>query len=443
MSLNTDPLVEVRVLAGSLFDGTLSLKEMERLEVLIVNDPACLQTYVEMVNLHSDLVGEAERQSDEQTVLRTLREFTRTCERRQTRKDRRNIALTVAGAASLCGVLGWFLIGANFKPASMGNVAHLTSNVSLKSNDLQLGQILRQGSTISVAEGIVSVELSNVMIDLIGPAEVTLIGRKQVQLSQGALSAHVFPGGEGFTVRTPDAEVVDQGTEFLVDYDPKRGTEVAVRQGRAQASLLNAQGTPAMTLELTTNRSARFNLPQALMEETIFEPTQFERIDQTRGQIRSVIGPLRTASEIPQSLQSQQTTTPSQILIIPERQNITLDKELSVATVTGTVVIPAGQVVSSYLLHYDPTSKATFVPRGSVTFFGKVAAAIVSSKALNETDGMFGLAETTYDTHDGFRGLESDVDQVQISGDQRTVSVFFGVAPPQYLDQVRVLVLAE
>jgi len=436
------PLDEVRSLTDSMFDGQINASDLQRLEGMIVNDPACLQTYLEMVNLHGALIRQADRQTDEQTVITVLQEFSDACESREARSRWRDVMIMTASVLVACGFCGWLFMGEVFRPAALGNIAHLTNNVNLNSGQAELGQMIRQGSTISVEQGVVSIELGSVIIDLQGPAEVKLHDIKQVQLRQGMLTAKVRPGGEGFTVRTPDAEVIDMGTEFLVRYDAATGTDVSVRRGRAKASLLDKAGQPTKMLELTAARAAHLDIHKATLVESRFDSEPFERGDRTRGTIRSISGQLRTMNEPPTSLVSEKTTTSNFMLVIPERQNVVLTENLQVETATGKTVLPAGSTVSSYLVHYDPTSLAIYAPRGAITFFGKISAAIVDSKTLTATDAIFGLPEIDYETRD-FRGLELKADEIRLSDDKETVSFFFGMESPTYLDQVRILITTE
>ncbi|WP_437228460.1 hypothetical protein SH661x_000922 [Planctomicrobium sp. SH661] len=441
MPSGPDSLAEVRRLAYAMFDGVIDAAGVERLECLILDDPACLQTYVEMVNLHGDLFSKADLKTDREAVLAVLRDFTQACERRE--KNRRRALITALAASVLVvgSAVGWMFLGNTDFATPVGRLAHMTSNAVSNQRKMELGQIIRKGKTISVKEGVVSFQLEDVLLDLIGPVELKLESSKVVHLKSGTLAAYVLPGGEGFTVRTPDAEVVDQGTEFCVRYDPVRGTDVAVRRGRAVASLLNSQGASTMEVDLTSSRSAHLNLTRSLLEETIYEPQQFEPIDRTRGTIRSMTGQLRTLVDPPASLLSEETPTPNHMLVIQERQNVKLDRDLTVEGVTGRAVIPAGTTVSSYLVHYDPTVQAIYSPRGTIKFFGKIGAAISSADALNATDEQFGLSETTYEKRTS-RGLEAGADEVRISEAGEAVSFFFGMSPPEYLDQVRVLVIA-
>lgn len=421
-------LDEVRQLADAMFDGTISARQVRRLNDLVVSDAACLQAYVEQIDFHGAMLDEADEQPDELAAINVLREFAHACEMREQRDRRRQAVLSTASVVLVVVLVGWFVAVQALKPTPLGSIANLSADAVISSGRGDLGSVLRQGDVLSIAEGVVSVQLPHAMVDLTGPARIQLNDFKDVELGQGTLTARVLPGGEGFRVRTPDAEVLDQGTEFLVHYDSRNGTEVSVRRGRVTASLLDRQGLPTKILELTAQRAARFHLSQSLFAETDYQPARFEMIDRSRGAIRSIDGMLRTTTSSPKSLRSEETTTPNHMLVIPERQAVVLERDLTVETLTGQTRIPAGSVVSSYLVHYDPTALAAYAPRGSITFFGRIAAALVHTDALNATDSLFGLEETAYETR-SFRGLELDEDEIRISDDRRTVSFFFGMAP--------------
>jgi len=443
MPIFSSPSEEARHLADALFDGRLDHFGFQRLETLIVSNLSCLQVYVERANFHSELLELADEQSPEDAALAVLKEFSRVCSARERRRSYRDLLLVVTTACLVFGLITWgYFVTDGGKTSPVGRIASLSTNASTGSADLELGRFVRWRETLSVSTGIVSLQLPNVLVDVVGPAKVRLTGERELSLMSGTLMANVQPGGEGFKIQTPDAEVVDLGTEFLVSYEPQRGTDVSVRRGRAQVKLIDRQSHPAMFLELTDNRSAHVEQSKALVREIDFQSESFLAVDQSRGGIRSIDGNLRTAIHPPVSLQSEQTTTPNHMLVIPERQNVVLDEDLVVVGIEGPVRIPAGSCVSSYLIHYDPTELVTFAPRGGVTFFGQIAAVIVNSDALQGTDGPFGLEATLFEEA-GFRELELDEDEIRISNDRKTVSFFFGANPNELLDEARILVVSE
>lgn len=436
------PQKEVRELAEAMFDGIIDNKGLARLDELIVHDSSCRATYLELINLHGELFCQANFHSDEQAALGVLRDFRRAYDRQERRTRRRTITYTATSVLVFCSLFGWFFLTRVFQPVTLGSVAFLTNNARLRSGELELGHVLRTGKTLAIDEGIISLQLQNVLLDLIGPAELKLAAMNQVQLQQGTLTARVLPGGEGFTVKTPDAEVIDLGTEFLVRYDSREGTDVSVRRGRAQASLLNPQGEPVRMLELTAMRSAHLLQRANTINEIDFRPEVFQVTDESRGGIRSLNGGVRTTTTRQGSYCRDQVLTPNHLLIIPERQNVQLDANLVLNGIEGSTRIPAGSVVSSYLIHFDPGREGIFAPRGSITFFGTIAAVVGRSPDLAATDARFGLEETVYETA-AFRGLELDADEIRLSDDRQTLGFFFGVSPPHYLDEARIFVVTS
>lgn len=442
MSTASNPEFEVRQLADALFDGDLDQAGIVRLEQLIDSSPECLRAYVERLDFHGALLDQADPHTNQQAALLVLQDLSENWEIRASRARIWMMVSSSVCAAVLCGLLVWIFSRHPDQPTPIGSIAHLSTDASSSVGDLELGRVLQAGSFVQLDSGILSIELPYVIVDLIGPAKMKLNSQQQIELHQGTLTARVSPGGEGFTVRTPDAEVVDFGTEFSVHYDPVQGTDVAVRRGRVRSSLLGPMDAMTQVLDLTANRAARLRRQEEHISETVFQPNVFLQVDQARGSIRSVTGQLRTAHESPVSLESEKTTTPNHMLIVPERQNLTLEFDLEVESLSGRLRIPAGTSISSYLVHYDPTALAEYAPRGSIRFFGEIAGVVASSKGLVNTDAIFGLPGTTYEGGE-FRGLELTDDTIQVSEDRQTVSFFFRMSPPEYQDQVRILVYSN
>jgi len=433
---------EIRDLADAMFDGRIDANGIDRLEKLLAEDPASLQAYLEMINLHGELLHQADSQTDREAVLSVLQDFTLACERRQADRFRKTLFLSVSAVCGLICLAVWGLFAEAFRPVPLANVAHLTSDASLESGSAELGQVIRQGETLSIKKGVISLQLEHALIDVVGPAEFRLEQAQQIFLHQGRLVAQVLPQGEGLTVRTPDAEVVDLGTEFQVTHSPQNGSEVSVRRGRARASLLDWQGRPTKTLELTANRAVQLRPEENISREIAYEPELFDWIDERRGGIRSLDGNVRTLGYPVRSFRSNRVTTPSYLLIVPEQQNIRLEKDLEIHGLDGPVRIPAGSLVSSYLAHFDPTDLGIVAPRGAVTFFGTIAAVVGSAKELAATDAQFGLKNTFYETA-SFRQIETDADEIRLSADRKVFSFFFGAEPPHYLDEARILVISD
>ncbi|WP_437228942.1 FecR domain-containing protein [Planctomicrobium sp. SH661] len=434
---------EVRQLTDAMFDGQSDAHRMQRLESLVLGDLGCLQTYVERINFHGVIFQRARNRSPEESAIDVLQEFARAVQLRDRKERNWWYWFTGTLVTSVVAVVTWgaFHAGA-FRPAPLGMISSLSANVRSGSAPVELGRIVRRGESITVSEGILSLELPHVMVDVLGPATFRLDDAAQLTLSNGAIVAKVFDQGQGFTVKTPEAVVVDYGTEFLVEHRPGEGTGVSVRQGRVKASLLDRTGLPTQMLELTDNRAAQFPATTESAREVAFEPNAFLRKDRSRGDIRSIDGMLRTSTTSPETVASGQVLTPNHILVIPEKQNVVLQKDLVLNDLHGLRRLSAGSIVSSYLIHYDPPEDISRAPRGAVTFWTEVAAVVVTPPELAATDSLFGLPGLQFDQEET-RGLELglDEDKVQVSKDRRTVSFHFDMSPPKYLDEVRVLIV--
>ena len=121
-----------------------------------------------------------------------------------------------------------------------------------------------------------------------GPAEWFVDGANGATLHSGKLIAKVPPQAVGFTVRTPTAKIVDLGTEFGVEVDAHKQTDVYVIKGkvglftdaRADESLRDQQ-----PIILTTGMARRIELAQAgaplVVKDLPIAPEHFSRLSRT------------------------------------------------------------------------------------------------------------------------------------------------------------------
>jgi len=438
MSTHSSPVDELRRLTDLLFDGQIDASGLTRIDHLIVNDQRCLQAYVEQLDFHAELLDQADLKSSEAAALDVLRNFSVTCAAQESLRQWRMNFMLLAATLLVATGLGRLYYSSVLVPSPVGTVASLSTDLQAD-RPYELGQIVRWGQTIQVTSGVISLQLADVTVDVVGPASLKLEQKRRVYLSNGTVVAKVDPAGTGFTVRTPDSEVIDLGTEFLVQHETQNGTYVSVRRGEAHAKLLDWRGIPTKIIELTASRAAVIQRTSEVARETEYSPERYRPVDQSRKGIRRLTGTLRTVSDLPANLASGQLTTPNHMLVIPEQQ-VTLEADLTVASLNGPITIPRGTTVSSYLIHYDPTDAVSFAPRGSVSFHGNVIAVVSSISGLLATDSQLGLRGAQFESQK-FRELESDEDEVQLSDDKKTVSFFFGSDPPEFLDECRILVI--
>lgn len=436
---------EVRALADTVFDGQADMATIKRLESLITSDLGCLQAYVQHLNFHGVISQMARNRTPEEAAVAVLQDFSKAVRIRDRRERWTWSLLTAALTCSLLLIVGTFAWRSGaFRASPLATISSLSTNLQTRGGSMELGRIVRRGESVTVTEGVLSLQFPHVMVDVLGPATFQLEGPSRILLKTGTLVAKVDPQGAGFTIKTPTAEVVDFGTEFRVQHLTAKGTDVSVRQGRVRASLLDQLGQPTQLLELTDHRAAEFPISARAAREVNYQPQDFTPIDRIRGGIRSIDGMLRTTPQAPASLLNGQVLTHNHILIIPEQQQVILDRDLVLDGLEGPLQIPAGSSVSSYLVHYDPPGDLSRAPRGAVTFNDQIAAIVVKTADLTATDTLLGLPGTQFES-ESFRGLELglDEDKAQVSGDRHTVSFHFDMSPPQNLDEARVLIITN
>ena len=95
-------------------------------------------------------------------------------------------------------------------------------------------RILSYNKPIQLTQGIVKIVTDNgVEVVLEAPTEFRFLSYSQLDMNYGKLFAHVSEQGHGFSVTTPNATIVDLGTEFGVLSHIDGNTEVHMYKGRA------------------------------------------------------------------------------------------------------------------------------------------------------------------------------------------------------------------
>ncbi len=111
---------------------------------------------------------------------------------------------------------------------------HRTEAAHWKSGTLPTAEGARLGpGDLELIRGLATIHFdSGVEATLEAPAKLVLIDDMNCLLEWGTLVAEVGPKAEGFTVRTPSARVIDYGTRFAVNVDPRSGaTQTQVFDG--------------------------------------------------------------------------------------------------------------------------------------------------------------------------------------------------------------------
>ena len=145
-------------------------------------------------------------------------------------------------------------------------------------------------------------------------------------------------------------------------------------------------------------------------------------------------------------------TESSNIIVFAEQQDLTLSADLeidastpglfdgSVAPVPAT--IPAGTILNSYFVHFDPIGTTQTEQFGAIVFDEPILGLIITPDNLSTSDAVLGLSGTSYPTGQAARGLENVQDIFELSADRRTVTIhrFSSTFPGE---QMRIITVPE
>lgn len=340
--------------------------------------------------------------------------------------------------------------------ANEPDVAVITSLSGDEHGSLAVGQSLSAGD-LSIKSGRMGLSFAGgaqLVID--GPAQLSLLSPSRARMLGGKAAAHVPEGARGFTIETPGVEVVDLGTEFGVSVSELGVSDVHVFSGEVEARVAGDDSHPGSLVALNTAQGRRF-ASDGVAEAAMPDPASFPPPPSPSPDTPKTQGAIHYLQQPPVSVETGRLESNEFILLFKEREAVDLNRETLVSFArpgrySGTQKLrtkigPARQV-SSYLLHYDPTTRpadrSPLRREGSVTFASQIVGVINKQAALNQSDDLLGHPGAIYDQHK-HRGVErkySDAssDVIVMSRDRRTLH--FNLAVSGDLDQIRILVQA-
>ncbi len=189
--------------------------------------PANLQRFALRGELHSHLRRSLKRRHIQSSVLEASASGSGSAPSElpaMVVRSRPVLLLTVAGLVTAACVLITFM---SMRPEENRN--HETANGSAATVVRRVSDLLTKGNqpwdeaNLSVGDyelqkGLLHLRFDGgVMVYVEAPARFDVVSGKRLVLQQGRISANVPPDGIGFTIDTPEAEVIDFGTEFSVE----------------------------------------------------------------------------------------------------------------------------------------------------------------------------------------------------------------------------------
>ncbi len=288
-----------------LCNGTLTAPQHQELEKILIGDSIARQFYFDYIEVHSAMVDRGRRESafaldafEETYSLNSQTEF-------QTDSAKKTLWNTsaikwLAGIAALILtglVVAWTMqdqpnpIAAGIAlepevvsstdehdaPLYVAQVVRVTPETVWGKNSAASDFLLRirKGDRISIESGLVEVEyFSGAKLILHGPCVFVLTGENSGRLERGQLTGNV--DGGNFFIATPNARVVDLGTEFGLSTTASGGTNVCVFDGEVE--VVSALGVEdSAPLSLTVGMSAQVKRDGKIHRPEEFDTGQFTR----------------------------------------------------------------------------------------------------------------------------------------------------------------------
>ncbi len=256
---------ELQELVADLLDGELSEDARRRLGQRVSSDPQARALYLDFCETHAALSWE------HGLVIADLAPSTRGNAPPNQNFFSWTRVGTVFGtlaAINLIAVIAWYNLGNSgsdqvVRPTAGGAVvaslvSHIDPVLTADSLPWETNEIRVGGYEIE--KGLIQLEFeSGVSVLIEAPARFDAVSAERLVLHAGRLSASVPPEGIGFTVETPEADVVDFGTEFSVEVDGSE-SEVHVFSGHVQVKPKTESGTEqAAAIDLRTEQAIRIS----------------------------------------------------------------------------------------------------------------------------------------------------------------------------------------
>lgn len=237
-------------LRDACLDGSATESEMTRLNELLSSSDVFLDDYLEHAQQdatlewygHSEHVVQNNAQQETRRVWQT-----------------KHLALAIAASFLLIMTTGWVYWSAR----STIEIAKLeyASNCQwgMSSVPTSFDASLPAGR-LRLISGIARLKFPKVTVTLEGPVDLEIVSSNRCRLHAGRVVGWVEPGGEGFVVETPCAEIIDRGTKFGIAVSESGEAQLDVIDGIVDVRHL------ATGRELTAKASGRVLVTKEALE---------------------------------------------------------------------------------------------------------------------------------------------------------------------------------
>jgi ferric-dicitrate binding protein FerR (iron transport regulator) len=211
-------------------EGLLSPEEWASLQRDVIDDAALRAEYVQQVSLHSQLRSLPTTAEQSSTAIPPAQ---------KPRSRRLPSAVTLVITGSLAAALAVLATVMYARSQQAPVVATLIQAEQCQWAGSQLPTAVNSAltpGTLTLLQGIATLHFSSgATLTLEGPSQLELQDAMHCRLLEGTIVADVPETAHGFTVHTPDMQVIDLGTRFGLTTAPTSGnSQVRVFQGEVQ-----------------------------------------------------------------------------------------------------------------------------------------------------------------------------------------------------------------
>jgi hypothetical protein len=258
--------------------GTISADDLQRLEAALIESEALRREFIDYLNIDAALADLAALSPAEVAELDSLEaecSLPGDSEVQPRLWGGQMIALLGAMAALLLVSFGLWQSDSGAEPV-VQLMEQVDARLTTSGNDLWEQDYLSAGS-YRLNRGFLHLQFrGGLRVYVEAPARFDAVNDRRMILHSGRLSAVVPPEGIGFTVETPEAEVVDFGTEFSVDVEGD-ASEVHVFDGLVRVSPRGENKRTANFIDLRTQQAVRIEKSQQEPLDIEVAPERFVR----------------------------------------------------------------------------------------------------------------------------------------------------------------------
>lgn len=288
---------ELAELTCRVLDHSLTNEEDARLTEILTEYPELIEDYTNQIQVDAVLTADLYAALPEGVDLETLdtADYPTVVSEEVETETGRTISLwqsvTVVTVVLLVGFALWLNAGwwdgepvnqvaaiSEPAPLALSHVGMLLDTEDAVWADEDLGEEIAYGTRFPAGKllwlksGIARIRFeSGAGVVLEGPAQIKLNSSMNAKLNYGKLAAYVPDEAHGFTIDTPEIQIVDQGTRFGAVVDPLGKAEVHVFEGQVDVKPQSA----AKTLNLKASQAVLFSRQNELGAAIRLTPTKF------------------------------------------------------------------------------------------------------------------------------------------------------------------------